>query len=111
MGLVNVASGRTFNLAWSGCGSLVDFPAGFFDVMGVPNNNCFVNAWGNTVSLSASSVENILNSIATSGRSAPGAGPIITISYDTASGTPDIASAVATLQSRGWGIIINGVTQ
>jgi hypothetical protein len=70
-----------------------------------------VNTWLNCSSLSAASVENILNSIDTSGQSAPASGVDITVSYNAASGTPNISTAVTNLKSRGWTITLNNVLQ
>jgi hypothetical protein len=101
-----------FRGAWSNCTSLVTFPANFFDSWtGTPLNYCFDNSWNNCTSLSATSVENILNSIDTSGVSAPSTGPDITIDYNASSGTPSISTAVTNLKSRGWTITLNGVAQ
>jgi len=110
--LINVSSGAGFALAWYNCNQLTDFPANFFDSWtGTPATNCFVNAWTNCTSLTATSVENILNSIDTSGQSAPASGVGITIDYNAASGTPNISTAVTNLKSRGWTITLNGVAQ
>jgi hypothetical protein len=80
---------------------------------GTPSSSCFVNAWDGCSSLTATSVENILNSIATSGVDAPASGPDITIDYDDGTGPPDISSAVTTLKacSPAWTITLNGVLQ
>jgi len=110
--LINTSSGTNFNGAWYGCSSLTTFPAGFFDSWtGTPANNCFVTAWDNCTSLTATSVENILNSIDTSGQSAPASGVDITIDYDAGTGTPSVSTAVTNLKSRGWTITLNGVAQ
>ena len=112
--LLDTSGGTLFASAWRNCTSLVSFPASFFDNWtATPANNCFYFAWSGCTSLSATSVENILNSIATSGRSPSGTGTsaTITIDYNASSGTPSISSAVSTLKSRGWIIVLNGVTQ
>ena len=112
--LLGTNSVTTFYLAWSGCSNLVNFPANFFNNWtATPANYCFYLAWSGCTSLSATSVENILNSIATSGRSPSDTGisATITIDYNASSGTPSISSAVSTLKSRGWIIVLNGVTQ
>ena len=110
--LIDTSSGTTFIYAWRGCTSLTTFPANFFDSWtGTPANFCFASTWGLCSSLTATSVENILNSIDTSGRSAPASGVDITIDYNAASGTPDISTAVSNLKSRGWTITLNGVLQ
>jgi hypothetical protein len=70
-----------------------------------------VVAWDNCTSLTATSVENILNSIDTSGQSAPASGVDITIDYDAGTGTPSVSTAVTNLKSRGWTITLNGVAQ
>ena len=106
----------TFELAWFNCDSLETFPENFFDDWtGTPADNCFVNTWDLCSALTATSVENILNSIAASAgqQNAPATGPDITIDYDATSGTPDIAAAVATLKGRSpaWTITLNGVAQ
>jgi hypothetical protein len=110
--LIDVSNGTNFSFAWYNCNKITDFPANFFDSWtGTPANNCFQNAWNVCNSLTATSVENILNSIDTSLRSAPAIGPDITISYNAASGTPNISTAVTNLKSRGWTITLNGVLQ
>jgi hypothetical protein len=112
MAPINVTDAKTFENCWQYCEYLRDFPAGFFDNWtGTPANNCFASTWNNCPSLTAQSVENILNSIDTSGQSAPGAGPNIMIDYDTGTGTPNVTTAVTNLKSRGWTITLNGVLQ
>jgi len=114
-GTLDLSSGTTFYYCWYLCASLEDFPANLFDYWspGTPSNDCFYKAWDGCSSLTATSVENILNSIATSGVDAPASGPDITIDYDTGTGTPDITSAVTTLKacSPAWTITLNGVLQ
>jgi hypothetical protein len=91
---------------------MVTFPPNAFDNWaGTPSTDCFVEAWNDCSSLSATSVENILNSIDTSGQSAPASGLDITIDYDAGTGTPNITTAVTNLKSRGWTITLNGVLQ
>lgn len=112
--LMNVSSGTNFNFAWYNCTSLTDFPANFFDTWtGTPATNCFASAWDNCSSLTATSVENILNSLAASAgqQLAPGSGFDITIDYNAGSGTPSVATAITNLQGRGWTITLNGVLQ
>jgi len=89
----------------------VDFPANFFDNMATPSSSAFLNSWRGCSSLSATSVENILNSVDTSGHSAPSSSVEITIVYDTGTGTPNITTAVTNLKSRGWTIRLNNVFQ
>ena len=107
--------GTNFGYAWNGCSSLVNFPANVFDNWSPASvsDNCFKSAWGGCTSLSATSVENILDSLATAGVAAPSSGVDIRISYDEGTGTPSIASAVATLKglSPAWTITLNGVAQ
>lgn len=105
---IDVSNGRTFQVAWRNCSSLVNFPANLFDSWtGTPGSSCFRDAWDGCTSLSATSVENILNSIDTSGQSAPSSQKEITIDYNEDSGTPSISTAVANLKSRGWEIRLN----
>ena len=110
--LIDTAAGTDFQQAWYNCSSLTDFPANFFDSWtGTPATNCFFEAWDGCSALTATSVENILNSIDTSGQSAPASGVDITIDYNASSGTPSVATAITNLQSRGWTITLNGVLQ
>jgi hypothetical protein len=110
--LIDTSSGTNFSQSWRFCSSLTTFPANFFDNWtATPANNCFVNTWDACINLTATSVENILNSIDTSGRSAPASGVDITIDYNAGSGTPNVSTAVTNLKSRGWTITLNGVAQ
>jgi len=112
---LDLSSGTYFGSCWQNCTSLEDFPANLFDYWspGTPSSSCFVNGWDGCSSLTATSVENILNSIATSGVDAPASGPDITIDYDDGTGPPDITSAVTTLKacSPAWTITLNGTPQ
>lgn len=106
--LLNVSKSTTFREAWR-CANLENFPAGMFDNwIATPASACFYRAWWGTSKLTATSVENILNSINTSGVNAPGSTPEITIDYDVTTGTPDVSSAVSGLNSRGWTVVLNG---
>jgi hypothetical protein len=110
--LIDTSSGTNFRETWRDCSGLTTFPANFFDSWtGTPVNNCFFNAWLGCSSLTATSVENILNSLDTSNQSAPASGVDITIDYDTGTGTPSVSTAVTNLKSRGWTITLNGVPQ
>ncbi len=109
--LLDVSSSGNFNQAWLDCTSLVNFPANFFDNIATPSNSAFLNSWDGCSSLSATSVENILNSIDASGHSAPSSSVEIIIDYDTGTGTPNITTAVTNLKSRGWTIRLNNVFQ
>ena len=97
--------------AFLNCSSLVDFASGTFDVIGTPGNSCFLNTWSGCAALSANSVENILVSINTSGKSAPSTNPQITIDYNTATGSLGAATnaAIDSLSGKGWEVFINGV--
>jgi hypothetical protein len=106
---LNLSKGDDFVDAFRDCTSLVTFPAGAFDTMGTPQNWCFTNAWDGCSALSGASVDAILYSIDTSGQSAPGTGPDITITYDTGTTIPAYTS-LASLQGKGWVIVVNGTT-
>jgi hypothetical protein len=114
--LIDTSSSTNFGDAWDGCSSLTDFPANFFDSWAAtPVDECFYLTWDGCSSLTATSVDNILVSIAASGVSAPSGTDTndkkITIDYD---GTPlpgTTATAIATLQSRDWEIYLNNVLQ
>jgi hypothetical protein len=130
MSLIDVSLGRTFFAAWINCGSLTTFPAGFFDSWSpsVVNNQCFYLTWNNCSSLTPASVENILDSIATSGQNAPAgtgsADRMITITYNTSTGHPygaslvsgvlnPVPASITTLKGRSpaWRVFLNGVEQ
>jgi hypothetical protein len=111
---LNLSKGDDFQGAFQGCTSLVDFPAGAFDTMGTPLAYCFRFAWDGCP-LSATSVFNILSSIDTSGQSGPTAPTTqanIYIDYDTGTGALSAATntAVTSLKSKGWVVIVNGTT-
>ena len=113
--LLNTSKGTTFSWAWRTCSNLTNFPANFFDNwVGNPVENCFFRTWENCSKLTAQSVENILVSIAFSGKSAPagatGTQADITITYATHTGSLSTATtnAITTLKSRGWKPTING---
>jgi hypothetical protein len=106
---LDLSSGGTFYSAFRGCSSLVTFPAGAFDTMGTPLAYCFLNAWDGCSALSGASVDAILDSIDTSGQSAPSTGPQITITYDVATGAPAYTT-LASLKAKGWVVIVNGTT-
>ena len=109
----NLSAGTNFRNAFQSCTSLVDFPAGVFDTMGVPASNCFAHTWTGCTALSTTSVENILTSIDTSGQSSPaGGGNYIIITYNVSTGALSAATntAVTSLKSKGWSIIVNNVT-
>ena len=109
----NLSAGTHFRSAFQSCTSLVDFPAGVFDTMGVPASNCFANTWIGCTALSTTSVENILTSIDTSGQSSPsGGGHFIILNYNVSTGALTAATntAVTSLKSKGWSIVVNYVT-
>jgi len=107
--LIDTSNGTNFNTAWRFCSSLTTFPPNFFDSWsGTPENECFVNTWKSCSALTSTSVENILNSIDTSGQSAPASGVDITIDYNASSGTPDITVPAINLISKGWTTTLNG---
>lgn len=101
-------SGTDFQTTWNTCGDLVDFPPNAFDGIGTPTTSMFFNTWGGCNSLSATSVDNILDSIDASGQSAPGTGPTIDIDYDVATGVPAYAT-LASLKGKGWVPTVNSV--
>jgi hypothetical protein len=114
--LIDTSSGTNFGDAWYGCSSLTDFPASFFDSWAAtPVDECFYLTWDGCSSLTATSVDNILVSIAASGVSAPSGTDTndkkITIDYDGTTLPGTTATAIATLKSRNWDIYLNGVEQ
>ena len=114
--LIDTSSGTKFSAAWFNCSNLTDFPAGFFDSWAAtPVKECFNRTWGSCSSLTATSVDNILVSIAASAVSAPSGTEIndknITIDYDGTTLPGTTATAITTLKSRNWDIYLNGVQQ
>ena len=106
---LNLSKGNYFYSTFRDCSSLVTFPAGAFDTMGTPPNWCFAGTWQGNTALSGASVDAILDSIDTSGKSAPGTGPDITIDYDTGTTAPSYTT-LASLKGKGWVIVVNGTT-
>lgn len=99
--LLDFRSCTNFEGAWEGCSSLTSFPANAFDTSNCTN---FFNTW-NVCSLSQQSVDNILVSIDTAGKS----GGTLTISGGTSS-PPSLVGwySVASLQAKGWTVSVNG---
>tara|TARA_R100000234_G_scaffold13765_1_gene7655 strand:- start:55 stop:492 length:438 start_codon:yes stop_codon:yes gene_type:complete len=121
---ININKGTNFGYAWQGCTALTSFPASFFDSWSPTSidDGVFNQCWSGCIALTATSVENILVSLAASGKHATSTGasggtaftdPAIDITYSSASGSITSATntAITTLKSRSWTIIINGVTQ
>lgn len=115
--LIVVTAGRVFSYTWFNCPLLAHFPANFFDNWNpsVISSGVFDETWGNC-SLTSQSVENILTSIDTSGKWATTNGtiggsslsdPVIDIDYDGSGLTAATIAAIASLQSKGWGVNIN----
>ena len=114
--LIDTSSGTNFYFTWYNCNSLASFPAGFFDSWSAtPSNQCFYQTWDGCSSLTATSVDNILVSIAASGVSAPSGTNThdkkITIDYDGTTLPGTTTTAITTLKSRNWAIYLNGVLQ
>lgn len=109
---------RYFGGTWLDCSSLTDFSV---DVLGNWNptsisSGVFDRTWEGCSSLTSQSVENILTSIDASGKHATDTGasggtaladPVIDIDYDGSGLTAATTAAIASLQSKGWGININ----
>ena len=114
---LSIDNSTVFGSAWRNCSSLTSFPANYFDTWtGTPGVNCFSGTWNGCNSLDPASVVGILESIAASGQSAPTSATAshkhITIDWDgTGDPATDAATAINTLKSRSWIIVLNGVTQ
>ena len=122
--LLNLNNGRGFAFAWRDNNLLTHWPAGFFDNWNPSSitSGVFDVTWDGCTSLTAQSVENILTSIATSGKYATSTGAsggsaladaTIDIDYNVATGSLTAATltAIETLNGRGWSVNINGVIQ
>jgi hypothetical protein len=103
---INTSSAITFNGAWDGCSSLASFPANVFNTTGTLASDAFIRAF-NGCALTAASIENILTSLVTNGRSN------ITLELNGGSNagastwTANAITAYNTLISRGWTISRN----
>ena len=108
--------------AWFNCTSLTHFSVDVFSNWNPATiaNNVFDDTWDGCTSLTPQSVENILVSIAASGKWATTNGasggtaltdPEIDIDYDGTGLTTATNTAITTLKSRGWGIRINLLLQ
>ena len=119
---INVSSCEMFYGAWLDNTSLTDFPPIFSNWNPtVISNQVFSRTWENTVALTAQSVGNILQSIDASNQHGTDDGtstgnPLgdsgIDIDYNVATGSLSAATntAVTSLKSKGWSIIVNNVT-
>ena len=107
---LDLSSGVNFTSAFQNCTSLVDFPAGAFNALLAVTSNCFNATWDGCSALNSDSVFNILSSIDTSTQSAPSTGPQITIDYDGTTLSAATNTAVTSLKSKGWVIVVNGTT-
>jgi hypothetical protein len=119
--LIDTSSGTSFSYAWYNCTSLTSFPAGFFDSWNPSSisSGVFNVAWVGCISLTAQSVENILTSIDASGKYATTTGASggtaladagIDIDYNGDTLSAATTSAITSLKSKGWSIIVNGTT-
>jgi hypothetical protein len=122
-----LSSANRLDYSWRGCTSLTDFSADVFANWNPSSlvSGVFDEAWGNTTSLTAASVENILVGISNSGKHATSTGastgnPLgnsgIDIDYNTVGGTSPLSAAtntaIASLRdTKGWSIFINGAEQ
>ena len=123
-----VRDATTFRGAWAYCTNLTTFPAGFWDNWtGTPASNCLRDMFA-FAKLSATSLENVLTSLANSGQSAPASGTDIDVGWITSTGVPyggsvdsngiirlangvDQPQPIVDLKSRGWTPKINNVYQ
>ena len=121
--LLNLDKSSIFLGSWRFNNLMTTFPAGFFDTWNPDsmNNYVFQYAFSGCVSLTSESVQNILVSINASGQYPTSDGNAgssaitykgIDIDYNVATGSLSAAtnSAVDSLKSKGWSIVVNGVT-
>jgi hypothetical protein len=121
-GAANLNASRYFSSSWQSCANLEDFPALFTDWNPSSiTSGVFNQTWDGCNSLTAQSVENILTSIDASGKYATSTGASggsaladagIDIDYNVSTGSLSAATntAVTSLKSKGWSIIVNNVT-
>ena len=98
--LINTSAGISFQSAWAGCSSLTSFPSAMFDSCPAVN---FAGTFQNCA-LSQASVDGILASLVTAGRT----NGTVNVHGGT-SATPSAAglASKATLVSRGWTVTHN----
>jgi hypothetical protein len=103
---LSFASATSLNSAWTNCYSLSSFPANMFNTTGNLVSNAFENSFSGCA-LTATSIENILTSLVTNGRS----NITLWINGGTNAGastwTANAIAAYNTLISRGWTILRN----
>jgi hypothetical protein len=103
---LNFSSATRFDTAWYNCSSLTTFPANMFNTTGTLIAAAFIGAF-QACALNATSIENILTSLVTNGRS----GITLDLNGGTNAGastwTAPALAAYATLISRGWTISRN----
>ena len=97
---LNLSSGVNFWSTWSDCTGLINFPANMFDNC---QTNYFPNTWFNCA-LSQQSVDNILVSLDTSGKTDGS----VNINGGTSSPPGEAGlAAKASLESKGWTVLVN----
>ena len=121
---IDLSKGRYYYAAWFNNTNLVEFPPLFTNWNpSVITSGVFNLTWDGCAALTAQSVENILVSINASGKHATTTGASggnalvdagIDIDYNTVGGTSPLSAAtntaIASLQGKGWSIVINGTT-
>lgn len=119
---IDTSSGTTFNSTWRLCTSLTSFPANFFDSWSPTSlsSGVFDLTWDGCASLTATSVENILTSLDTSGVYGTNTGAsggtqladhTIDIDYDGTTLSSATTTAITNLKTKDWAISINSVIQ
>jgi hypothetical protein len=103
---ITIAAATTFDNAWAYCTKLTTFPANMFNTTGTLVSSAFSGTFFECA-LTATSIENILTSLVTNGRS----NITLTLSGGTNAGastwTANAITAYNTLISRGWTITRN----
>jgi hypothetical protein len=118
-----INTAKSLYRTWNTCNRLVDFSADVFLNWNpsIINSSVFHETWAGCSALSAISVQNILTSLDASGQHGTDDGtstgnPLgdsgIDIDYNVATGSLSAATntAVTSLKSKGWSIIVNNVT-
>jgi hypothetical protein len=101
---ISFTAATTFAGAWFDCISLATFPANMFDTTGNLVSGAFGSAFQNCP-LTAASIENILTSLVTNGRSNI---QLLLGGANTSTWSTAANNAYITLVSRGWTITQNG---
>ena len=103
---LDTSSGTNFGFAWRNCTGLTSFPANMFDTTGTLGSGAFYFCWNNCA-LTAQSIENILVSLDTNGKTSISLGINGGSNAGYSTWTAAAQTALTNLQGKGWTVIYN----